>query len=122
MVLNIEKTIQNTNSKKVMLAHNFSAYSGRYSQGMENNFLIELKEQLIYFADKYKDKNFYILEQNYHVPYLMQCFYNKEFNYVPNKVIQALRPETNNCSELDNFRIKKDQSELFTQKVKPMKN
>ena len=47
----------------------------------------------------------------------MQCFYNKEFNYVPNKVIQALRPETNNCSELDNFRIKKDQSELFTQKV-----
>ena len=117
MVLNIEKTIQNTNSKKVMYAHNFSAYAGRYPQGMENNFLIELKEQLIYFADKYKDKNFYILEQNYHVPYLMQCFYNKEFNYVPNKVIQALRPETNNCSELDNFRIKKDQSELFTQKV-----
>lgn len=117
MVFDIENTIQKSNSKKVMYAHNFSAYAGRYPQGMQNNFLTELKEQLIYFADKFKDKDFYILEQNYQVPNLMQCFYNKEFNYVPSKFLQSLRHEVNNCSDLDNFRIKKDQSEQFTLKV-----
>ena len=117
MVFDIENTIKNSESKNVLYAHSFSGYAGRYAQGIKNNFLIELKEQLIYFADKFKNKDFYILEQNYQVPNLMQCFYNKKFNYIPNKFIQSLRHDGNNCSELDNYRIKQDQREKFTQKV-----
>lgn len=78
---------------------------------------MELKDQLFLFADKYKEKDFYILEQNYQVPNFIQCFYNKKYSYVPNKIIQSLRDGINKCAELDNYQIKNDDNEILIKKI-----
>ena len=113
----IEKTIQNSESQKVMIANNFSGFSYRYPIDKQENYLSDLKQQLLYFADKYMNKEFYILEQNYTVPSLMQCFYSMKLGIVPNNIKQFLRERRHKCSDLKHYRIKEDQKEQFTKKV-----
>ena len=117
LVFGITNTIENSKAKKVLLAHYYSIYINRYPRNKKDSYLMELKDQLFLFADKYKDKDFYILEQNYQVPNFIQCFYNKKYSYVPNKIIQSLRDGINKCAELDNYQIKNDDNEILIKKI-----
>ena len=117
ILFTIEDTIQNSASKKVMIANNFSGFSYRYPIDRQETYLSDLKQQLLYFADKYMNKEFYILEQNYTVPSLMHCFYSMKLGIVPNYIKQFLRERRHKCSDLKHYRIKEDQIELFTKKV-----
>ena len=114
IVSDIENAIQNTVSNRILIAYNFTENFNKYPKDKATEFLSDLKQQLIYFADKYKSKDFYILEQNYTVPSLIQCFYNKEFKFIPNMIMKSIRSDVNECSKFENYRIKRNELEKIS--------
>ena len=116
-VLEIENTIKNSNAKKVIITHRYELYQNLYPLQEQNMYLNDLKRQILYFADKYKEKDFYLIEENYIVPNLVQCFYEKKFNNTSKGVINFLREQNNKCSNLENYKIKEDHIEQVISKI-----
>ena len=116
-VLEIENTIKNSKATKVMMTHRYELYQNMFPIQEQEMYLSNLKKQILYFADEFKDKEFYLIEENYIVPNLVQCFYENKYNSESKGILKSLRDQKNKCSTLKNFKIKDDYIEQVISKI-----